>query len=145
MRKNVTHSFEVSRKILCILLTGVLLLQTGCTTTKVLQTVEPEKQKTGEHKHLDLKPGQLVRLTYMDGSSKKTKRLAGKIKSVTSDAIVVTYNPGFRDKEVSISFKHIKKIQLIKTRVSIGEYVAATIFVLSLYIFITWPNSIQFD
>ena len=117
MRNKVTHSFEVSRKILCILLTGVLLLQTGCTTTHVLQTVEREEQKTDEHKHLDLKPGQLVRLTYQKGAS--TKTLIGRIKSATSDAIVVTYNPGFRDKEVSVSFEHIKKIELIKKEPSI--------------------------
>lgn len=117
IRKVAGKGLKVSHKILCLLLACTLLIQTGCQTTHVLQTVEREEQKTDEHKHLDLKPGQLVRLTYQKGTS--TKTLIGRIKSATSDAIVVTYNPGFRNKEVSVSFEHIKKIELIKKEPSI--------------------------
>ena len=136
IRKVVTNGFEVSRKILCLLLTGVLLLQTGCQTTKVLKSIEQEELKEENYKPLNLKVEQLIRITYLDGSSTKPKRQVGRVKSVTADAIIITYNPGFKDKDVSIPFEHIKKIELIKKKISIGEYVAGTIFVLALYVLI---------
>ena len=77
--------------------------------------------------------GQVVRITYLQDSSTKPKRLTGRVESVSSDAIVVTYNPGFKDKDVSISFEHIKKIELIKMKISPGEYMAGTIFALALF------------
>ena len=110
------NGFEISRKILCLLLACVLLIQTGCQTTKVLKSIEQEDLNTEQHKPLNLKVGQLIRITYLDGSSTKPKRQVGRVKSVTADAIIITYNPGFRDKEVSISFEHIKKIELIKRK-----------------------------
>ena len=136
IRKLVTNGFEVSRKILCLLLAGTLLIQTGCQTTKVLKSIELEELEEEKHKPLNLKVGQVVRITYSQDSSTKPKRLTGRVESVSSDAIVVTYNPGFKDKDVSISFEHIKKIELIKMKVSIGEYVAGTIFVLALFFII---------
>ena len=136
VRKFLTNGFEVSRKVLCLLLTGVLLIQTGCQTTKVLRSIEQEDLKTEQHKPLNLKVGQLIRITYLDGSSTKPKRQVGRVKSVTADAIIITYNPGFKDKDVSIPFEHIKKIELIKKKISIVEYVAGTIFVLALYVLI---------
>ena len=134
--KVLTNGFEISRKVLCLLLACVLLIQTGCQTTKVLKSIEQEDLKTEQHKPLNLKVGQLIRITYLDGSSTKPKRQVGRVKSVTTKTIVVTYNPGFRDKDVSIPFEHIKKIELIKKNISIGEYVAGTIFVLALYVLI---------
>ena len=136
IRKVVTNGFEVSRKILCLLLACTLLIQTGCQTTKVLKSIEQKELKEKKHEPLNLKVGQLIRITYLDGSSKKPKRQVGRVKSVTAETIVVTYNPGFKDKDVSISFKHIKKIELIKKKISIGEYVAGTIFVLGLFFLI---------
>ncbi len=136
IRKVVINGFKVSRKILCLLLASTLLIQTGCQTTKVLKSIEQEELKEEQHKPLNLKVGQVVRITYLDDSSTKPKRLTGWVKSVTTDAIVVTYNPGFKDKEVRISFEHIKKMELIKMKVSIGEYVAGTIFVLGLFFII---------
>ena len=134
--KVLTNGFEISRKVLCLLLACVLLIQTGCQTTKVLKSIEQEDLKTEQHKPLNLKVGQLIRITYLDGSSTKPKRQVGRVKSVTTKTIVLTYNPGFRDKDVSIPFEHIKKIELIKKNISIGEYVAGTIFVLALYVLI---------
>ena len=134
--KLVTNGFEVSRKILCLLLACTLLIQTGCQTTKVLKSIEQEELKEEKHKPLNLKVGQLIRITYLDGSSTKPKRQIGRVKSVTIDAIVVTYNPGFKDKDISISFEHIEKVELIKKKISIGEYVAGTIFVLGLFFII---------
>ena len=136
IRKLVTNGFEVSRKILCLLLAGTLLIQTGCQTTKVLKSIELEELEEEKHKPLNLKVGQAVRITYSQDAFTKPKRLTGRVNSVSSDAIVVTYNPGFKDKDVSISFEHIKKIELIKMKVSIGEYVAGTIFVLALFFII---------
>ena len=136
IRKVLTNGFEVSRKVLCLLLACLLLIQTGCQTTKVLKSIEQEDLKTEKHKALNLKAGQLIRITYLDGSSTKPKRQVGRVKSVTVDAIIITYNPGFKDKEVRISFEHIKKIELIKKKISIGEYVAGTIFVLGLFFII---------
>ena len=136
IRKLVTNGFEVSRKILCLLLACLLLIQTGCQTIKVLKSIEQEELMEEKYKALNLKVGQAVRITYLDSSSKKPKRLTGRVKSVTTDAIVITYNPGFKDKDVSISFEHIKKIELIKMKISIGEYVAGTIFVLGLFFLI---------
>ena len=132
--KLVTNGFEVSRKILCLLLACTLLIQTGCQTTKVLKSIEQEELKEEKHKPLNLKVGQLIRITYLDGSSTKPKRQIGRVKSVTIDAIVVTYNPGFKDKDISISFEHIEKVELIKKKISIGEYVAGTIFVLGAFL-----------
>lgn len=145
MRKFVTLGFKVSRKILCLLLACTLLTQTGCQTTKVLKSLEQEELKTEGHQPLSFKVGQLIRITYLDSSSTKTKRQIGRVKSVTSDAIIITYNPGFRDKEVQIAFQKVKKIELIEQKKSTGEYVVATIFVLALYVLITWPHYIQFD
>ena len=136
MCKLVTNGFEISRKILCLLLACTLLIQTGCQTTKVLKSIEQEDLKTEKHKALNLKVGQLIRITYLDNSSTKPKRQIGRVKSVTADAIVVTYYPGFKDKDVSIPFEYIKKIELIKKKISIGEYVAGIIFVLVLYVLI---------
>ena len=133
IRKLVTNGFEVSRKILCLLLACTLLVQTGCQTTKVLKSIEQEELREEKYKPLNLKVGQLIRITYLDSSSKKPKRQVGRVKSVTADAIVVTYNPGFKDKDISISFEHIKKIELIKQKISPGEYIAGTIFVLALF------------
>ena len=132
----VINGFLVSNRILCLLLAGTLLIQTGCQTTKVLKSIEQEELEEEKHKPLNLKVGQVVRITYSQDSSTKPKRLTGRVESVSSDAIVVTYNPGFKDKDVSISFEHIKKIELIKMKVSIGEYVAGTIFVLGLFFLI---------
>lgn len=131
--KVATNNFAVSRKILCLLLACTLLIQIGCQTTKVLKSIEQKDLKTEQHKPLNLKVGQAVRITYLDDSSTKPKRLTGQVRSVTADAIVVTYNPGFKDKNVSISFEHIKKIELIKKKISPGEYIAGTIFVLALF------------
>ena len=136
IRKVAANGFEVSRKILCLLLACILLIQTGCQTTKVLKSIEQEELKEEKHKPLNLKVGQLIRITYLDGSSTKPKRQIGRVKSVTIDAIVVTYNPGFKDKDISISFEHIEKVELIKKKISIGEYVAGTIFVLGLFFII---------
>lgn len=136
VHKFLTNGFEISRKILCLLLACVLLIQTGCQTTKVLKSIEQEELKAEQHKPLNLKVEQLIRITYLDSSSTKPKRQVGRVKSVTAKTIVVTYNPGFRDKEVSIPFEHIKKIELIKKNISIGEYVAGTIFVLALFFLI---------
>ena len=136
IRKVAANGFEVSRKILCLLLACILLIQTGCQTTKVLKSIEQEELKTEQHKPLNLKVGQLIRIIYLDGSATKPKRQIGRVKSVTADAIVVTYNPGFKDKDVRISFEHIKKIELIKKKISLGEYIAGTIFVLALYVLI---------
>ena len=136
IRKVAANGFEVSRKILCLLLACILLIQTGCQTTKVLKSIEQEELKTEQHKPLNLKVGQLIRITYLEDSSTKPKRQIGRVKSVTADAIVVTYNPGFKDKDVSIPFEYIKKIELIKKKISIGEYVAGIIFVLVLYVLI---------
>lgn len=110
MCENVTHGFEVSRKILCILLTGVLLIQTGCTTTKVLHTVEPENQKTDERKGLALKPGHFIRITYKR-SDKSAKRLdvVARVKYVTSDAIVVVHQRA----EFQVPFDIIEKIEVV--------------------------------
>ena len=132
----VINGFLVSNRILCLLLAGTLLIQTGCQTTKVLKSIELEELEEEKHKPLNLKVGQAVRITYSQDAFTKPKRLTGRVKSVSSDAIVVTYNPGFKDKDVSISFEHIKKIELIKMKVSIGEYVAGTIFVLALFFII---------
>ncbi len=143
IRKVVTNGFEISRKILCLLLACVLLIQTGCQTTKVLKSIEQEELKEENYKPLNLKVEQLIRITYLDGSSTKPKRQIGRVKSVTADAIIITYNPGFRDKEVSIFFEHIKKIELIKKKIPIGEYVAGTIFILGLFFFIY--IKIEFD
>jgi len=137
------NGFEVSRKILCLLLACVLLIQTGCQTTKVLKSIEQEDLKEENYKPLNLKAEQLIRITYLDGSSTKPKRQVGRVKSVTADAIIIAYNPGFKDKEVSIPFEHIKKIELIKKKISIGEYVAGTIFVLGLFFLIY--IKIEFD
>lgn len=131
--KVATNNFVVSRKILCLLLAGTLLIQTGCQTTKVLKSIEQEELEEEIHKPLTLQVGQVVRITYSQDSSTKPKRLTGRVRSVTADAIVVTYNPGFKDKDVSISFEHIKKIELIKIKISLGEYMAGTIFVLALF------------
>ena len=132
IRKLVTNGFEVSRKILCLILACTLLIQTGCQTTKVLKSIEQEELMEEKYKPLNLKAGQAVRITYLDSSSKKPKRLTGRVKSVTADAIViVTYIPGFKDKDVSISFEQIKSIELIKEK-RIFEYVIVPIFIISL-------------
>ena len=136
IRKLVTNGFEVARKILCLLLACLLLIQTGCQTIKVLKSIEQEELTEEKYKPQNLKVGQAVRITYLDDSSTKPKRLTGRVKSVSSDAIVITYNPGFKDKDVRISFEYIKKIELIKKKISIGEYVAGIIFVLALYVLI---------
>ena len=110
MGNKVTHSFEVLHKILCILLTGVLLLQIGCTTTKVLQTVEPEKQKTDERKYLALKLGQVIRITYKrSGKSAKRLDVVVRVKYVTSDAVVVDHQRA----EFQVPFDIIEKIELV--------------------------------
>ena len=136
IHKFVTNRVEVSHKILCVLLACMLLIQTGCQTTRVLKSLEQEELKTEKHRSLDLKVGQLIRITYLDGSSTKLKRQIGQVKSVTSDAIVVTYNSVFRDKDVRISFKHIKKIEMIKKKVDIGKSLAVTALVISISFFL---------
>lgn len=45
MRQFATYSFEISRKILCLLLARTLLIQTGCQTMKVLQSLGQEDLK----------------------------------------------------------------------------------------------------
>ena len=137
MRKNVTHGFEVSRKILCILLTGLLLLQTGCTTTKVLQTVEREELQTVEQKRLHMKLGQQVRITYLKDGKKNTKCQEGWVKSVTSDAILVTCKPKTKnegEEDISVSFDEIEKIEMIERSVSIKDSVI-TAFILIIIIY----------
>ena len=132
IRKVAANGFEVARKILCLLLACTLLIQTGCQTTKVLKSIEQEELKEEKHEPLNLKVGQAVRITYLQASSTKPKRLTGRVKSVTAEAvIIVTYIPGFKDKEVRISFEHIKKIELIKEK-RIFKYVIVPIFVISL-------------
>ena len=132
IRKVVTNGFEVSRKILCLLLACTLLTQTGCQTTKVLKSIEQEGLKAEKHKPLNLKVGQAVRITYLPDASTKPKRLTGRVQSVTAKTvIIVTYIPGFKDKDVSISFEHIKSIELIKEK-RIFKYVIVPIFVISL-------------
>ena len=125
------YGFAISRKVLCLLLTCVLLMQSGCYTTQVMQSLAREELKTDKHKPLILKKGQLIRITYMDGSNKKTKRLIGRVQSITPDALIVTYNPGFRDKENSISFQYIQKIELIEKKMSNAGFVVTPIVVLS--------------
>ena len=137
IRKVAGKGLKVSRKILCILLTGVLLLQTGCTTTHVLQTVEREEQKTDEHKHLDLKPGQLVRLTYQKGAS--TKTLIGRIKSATSDVLVVLYE----GRQIRISFDGIKKIEIVEEETfDKKKYIVAVVCAIPVFVllyFLSYP------
>ena len=43
IRKIVTNGFLASNRILCLLLAGTLLIQTGCQTTKVLKSIEQEE------------------------------------------------------------------------------------------------------
>ncbi len=132
IRKVVTNGFMVSRRILCLLLACTLLIQTGCQTTKVLKSLEQEDLKAEQHKPLNLKVGQAVRITYLQDAFTKPKRLTGRVKSVTAEAvIIVTYIPGFKDKDVSISFEQIKQIELIKEK-RIFKYVIVPIFVISL-------------
>ena len=129
MGKYATHSFEVSRKILCILLTGVLMLQTGCQTTKVLMTLEDQdlqtKHETADQQPLRLKKEQLLRVTIIGlykGLYKRSEPLVGRVKSVTLDAIVITD----KDKDIRISFEHIKKIELM-TVVEKKKYIVAAV------------------
>ncbi len=133
MGKYATHSFEISRKILCILLTCVLMLQIGCHSTRVLQSLEREDLKTDEHKRLHLKLGQLVRITYLKESATKTEQVIGRVKSLTSDTIVVIQED---KKEANISFDHIKKIELMESGVSFKDFIiiATLIGVLIYYI-----------
>ena len=140
------NGFEVSRKILCLLLACVLLIQTGCQTTKVLKSIEQEELKAEQHKPLNLKVEQLIRITYLDGSSTKPKRQIGRVKSVTTDAIVIiTSTHGFKDKEVSISFKHINKIELLTKKKSSREQAIAIIVFFPVILFLIWYNRLQFD
>ncbi len=143
MQNYTTHGFAISRKILCLLLACILIIQTGCQTTKVLQSLKQEDLKAKDQHPLNLQKGQLVRITYMDSLNQKTKRLIGQVQSLTSDAIVVApHIPGFRDmdKDVSISFKYIKKIELIEKKITTVGYVAmiggATCLVISISIIV---------
>ena len=144
--KVLTNGFEISRKVLCLLLACLLLIQTGCQTTKVLKSIEQEDLKTEQHKPLNLKVGQLIRITYLDGSSTKPKRQVGRVKSVTADAIViVTSTHGFKDKEVHISFKHINRIELLTKKKSSREQAIAIIVFFPVILFLIWYNRLQFD
>ena len=120
MRKYATHGFEVSRKVLCLLLTGMLLIQMGCTTTRVLKTVEQEELKTDGYKRLELQPGQKVRITYRS-DSEDTELLDGWIKSITADAIIIS-NPFAYPKANSISFERIQKIEVIGKKMTKTGY-----------------------
>ncbi len=146
IRKVLTNGFEISRKVLCLLLACVLLIQTGCQTTKVLKSIEQEDLKAEQHKPLNLKVEQLIRITYLDGSSTKPKRQIGRVKSVTADAIViVTSTHGFKDKEAHISFKHIKKIELLTKKKASREQAIAIIVFFPVILFLIWYNRLQFD
>ena len=141
IRKVAANGFEVSHKVLCLLLACTLLIQTGCQTTKVLKSIEQEDLKEEQHKPLNLQVGQAVRITYLQDTSTKPKRLTGRVKSVTAEAvIIVIYIPGFKDKDISISFEHIKKIELIKEK-RIFKYVIVPILVISFYIIIRVKQS----
>ena len=131
MGKYATHSFDISHKVLCLLLTGVLLIQTGCHSTRVLQSLEREDLKTDEHKRLHLKLGQLVRITYLKESATKTEQVIGRVKSLTSDTIVVIQED---KKEANISFDHIKKIELMESGVSFKDFIViATLIGILIY------------
>ena len=146
IRKLVTKGFEISRKVLCLLLACTLLIQTGCQTTKVLKSIEQEELKAEQHKPLNLKVEQLIRITYLDGSATKSKRQIGRVESVTADAIViVTSTHGFKDKEVRISFKHINKIELLTKKKASGEQAIAIIVFFPVILFLIWYNRLQFD
>ena len=106
----MNRGLVLSHKVLCLLLSCSLLLQVGCHSTRVLQTLEWREQKTDEHKYPEVAPGQFIRITYKR-SEKSAKRLdvTARVKYVTSDAIVVAHNRA----EFQVPFDVIEKIEVV--------------------------------
>lgn len=143
IHKYATQGIALSRKILCLLLACTLLIQTGCTTTKVLMALDEKElkteTKTDNQQPLNLKLGHPIRITYMDSLNEKTERQVGRLQSVSSDAIVIViYHTGYRDKEISIFLKKIKKIEFIEEKMTKTGYVITTVLVLPPLAFIIW-------
>ena len=140
----MSHGVEISRKVFCLLLVCVLLIQTGCQTTRVLLSLEQEDLKAEEPKRLHLKLGQLIRITYSKDAA--TKRQVGRVKSVTSEAmVVVTHSPRYGYQDIRISFEHINQIELLEKKQSEGDALIAMIVVLPILFLILWANSIHYD
>ncbi len=147
-RKSVTQRFEISRKILCVLLACTLMIQTGCITTHVLVTLEEKdiKDQTSNTENamanqqpLNLKKGQLIRITYLEDLTQKIKRQEGRVKSVTLDAIIILqYHTGYKNTEVRFSFQKVKKIELIKKEMSKAGQAITVILILPPLAYIIW-------
>lgn len=114
---NKRHSgFEISRKLLCIVLSVALLVQSGCYTAKVARSLNDEDLRTAPQNQFVVESGQLVRITYTNG-----KRWEGKLKSVTQDGIVILKRePGkYTAKDFAIPFVRIKRIDVLDRKLDI--------------------------
>lgn len=116
------RTIELSRKVICVLLACALIaVQSGCYTTRRVQSVDGQAIPAYQgREYLLRQQGLWVRVFYRD--DKSSHILKGRVKSITSQMIIITTLQGM---DVPVSLEKIEKIDIYDKKFD----VVATIFV----------------
>ena len=123
----VFAEYNIYCKLVCSLLGVILIIvQSGCYTTRVTQSLNQEKIVAPHTELPVLKAGQLIRMTYVYG--KKVRRWEGRLKSVTMEGVIIPQKqPGkLIGEDVFILRYRIKRIDILDSKLDVVTTVFAS-------------------
>ena len=128
---------EISRKVICSVLIGLLVVQSGCYTTRATQFLEQKDIKIGNPRLVNLRVGQLIRITYVENSS--TKRQRGIVKHLSRSNIIISTKTkqNAQPKDIEFSFDKIKKIEVFNEKFDLAASILVGSFVVLVLAFIS--------
>lgn len=123
------------QKLICFFLsTSLVIVQSGCYSTRVTHIDQEAVRSSASQKLLPLKKGQRVQITYTDSTN--VKIIKGILASVNADKVEVVYNiPGmYRKEKIRILRHQIRRIEISDRKLKKADTVFATVIPIVLII-----------